>query len=402
MSRISRISLITLALLLIPVVAGAQNASSELRESQQRLERIRQEKQQLQRELDQLKSRVRDAAREAANIAKQREVSASALRELDYQAEVINFDVEKTTRELALTHAKLRERNSTMNERLRSIYKRGELHAVRVLLSAEDFGDLMNRYKYLHLIMVNDRLMVVQVSRLEKQLEQQELELRASLAQLESLRREKQDEVRQLEALQGRQVRSLAQFRERERATSGKLEQLLKDEARIAGVITDLERRRKEDERRGVRVPSSANMSTRDLGALDWPVEGDLVFRFGPEQRPNGVTLRYNGIGIAAPAGTMVKAVEAGTVEIAGLLEGYGPSVVVGHGGGYYTLYLRLKSIAVRANQRIAAGQIVGTLGGEGTPEGPHLEFQVRTPSASGAPTPVDPLNWLRARAGTR
>jgi murein DD-endopeptidase MepM/ murein hydrolase activator NlpD len=97
-----------------------------------------------------------------------------------------------------------------------------------------------------------------------------------------------------------------------------------------------------------------------------------------------------------------VKAVEAGTVEIAGQLEGYGPSVVVGHGGGFYTLYLRLRGIAVKVGQTVAAGQVVGSVGGGATPEGPHLEFQVRTPSASGAPTPVDPLNWLRARAGAR
>ncbi|MGQ0561895.1 MAG: murein hydrolase activator EnvC family protein [Gemmatimonadota bacterium] len=382
--------------------AAAQNTASELRESQLRLERIRQEKLELQRELDQLKSRVRDASREAANVKKQRAASASALRELDYQADVIYADVENTTRQLALTHAQLRERNAAMHERLRSVYKMGKLHTVKVLLSAENFGDLLSRYKYLHLITVNDQLMVTEVAHLQKQLEQQELELKQSLAQLESLRQEKQEEVRQLERLEGRQVRTLAQFRERERATSGKLEQLLKDEARIAGVITDLERRRMEEERRGVRTATKASISTRDLGALDWPVEGELVFRFGPETKPNGVVLRYNGIGIAAPAGSIVKAVEAGTVEIAGPLEGYGPSVVVGHGGGYYTLYLRLRTVAVKAGQDITAGQVIGTVGGEATPEGPHLEFQVRTPSASGAPSAVDPLNWLRARAGPR
>jgi murein hydrolase activator len=389
-------------LLVFSIPASAQNTASELRESQLRLEKIRVEKQTLQRELDQLKSRVRDASREAANLKQQRAASANALKELDYQAEVINTDVENTTRQLALSHAKLRERISTMNERLRAIYKRGKLHTVRVIFTAENFGDLLNRYKYLHLVTLNDRLMVTDISRLEKQLEAQELELKESLAQLESLRQEKYEEVRQLEQLEGKQVRTLAQFREREKATSGKLEQLLKDEARLAGVITDIERRRKEEERRGVRAPVNASISTRDLGALDWPVDGNLLFRFGPERKPNGVVLRYNGIGIAAPAGTPVKAVEAGTIEVAGPLEGYGPSVVVGHGGGYYTLYLRLRSVAVKPGQKIVAGQVVGAVGGDGTPEGAHLEFQVRTPSASGAPAAVDPLNWLRARAGTR
>lgn len=399
---IQRFALALACALACPAMAQAQNATTELRESQQRLEKIRQEKLALQRDLDQLKSSVRDASREAANVKKQRDASSEALRELDYQAEVINADVENTTRQLALSHAKLRERSTLMNERLRTIYKRGKLHTVRVLLTAEDFGDLMNRYKYLHLITVNDRLMVQDVARLEKQLEVQEQELKLSLTQLEVLREDKLAEVRQLEQLEGKQVRTLAQFRAREKATSGKLEQLLKDEARLAGTISDIERRRKEEERRGTRAPATANINTRDLGALDWPVEGELVFKFGPERKPNGVVLRYNGIGIAAAAGSPVKAVEAGTIEIAGTLEGYGQSVVVGHGGGFYTLYLRLRSVGVKAGQKIAAGQIVGTVGGDNTPEGAHVEFQVRTPSASGAPTPVDPLNWLRARAGTR
>ena len=376
----------------------AQQSSTELRESQQRLERIRQERVQLQQELAGLQSRVRDAAREAQNIARQRAASESAMRELDYQAEVINNDMLRTTRELALTHARLRERTDALHERLRSIYKRGKLHTVRVLMSAESFGDVLRRYKYLHLIALNDRLIVNEVRGLESDLQVQEQELRESQAQLESLRIEKAQELRQLEAIAGRSNRTLRQFREQERVTTSRIAQLAKDEARLANVISDLEKRRLASGN----TNRTGNISTRDLGALSWPVDGDLVFRFGPQRKPNGVVLRYNGIGIAAPAGTDVKAVEAGTVEIAGPLEGYGQSVVIGHGAGYYTLYLRLRSIGVRAGTRVATGQVVGAVGGEGSPEGAHLEFQVRTPGPGGSPTPVDPLNWLRSRAGGR
>ncbi len=398
MSITARAAIFATLLLSTTATAAFAQQSNELRESQIRLERIRQERQQLQRELEALQSRVRDAAREAQNIARQQAASESALRELDYQAEVINNDVVRTSRELALTHARLGERTDALHERLRSIYKRGKLHTVRVLLSAESFGDVLRRYKYLHLIALNDRMIVAEVKKLEADLEAQELALRESQSQLEALRIEKSLELRELERVAGRQSRTLRQFREQERVTTTRIAQLAKDEARLAGVIADLEKRRLASgnaNRAGV-------ISTRDLGALDWPVEGELVFRFGPERRPNGVVLRYNGIGIAADPGTSVKAVEAGTVELAGPLEGYGQSVVIGHGAGYYTLYLRLNSVAVRPGQRITSGQILGTVGGEGTPEGPHLEFQVRTPGAGGAPAPVDPLNWLRARAGAR
>jgi septal ring factor EnvC (AmiA/AmiB activator) len=372
--------------------------NTELRESQQRLEKIRQERQALQQELEQLRSRVRDASREAQNIARQRAASESALRELDYQAEVINAGVDSITRELDQTHARLRERTAALHARLRSIYKRGKLHTMRVLFSAESFGDVLRRYKYLHLIALNDRMILTDVKRLEERQQFQEQELRRSLTQLDNLRLEKNDELRQIERLFGRQSRELREFREQEKVTVGRIEQLAKDEARVASLIADLEKRRLA----GSNAARAGTISTRDLGNLNWPVEGNLVFRFGPQRRPNGVVLRYNGIGIAAAPGTTVKAVESGTVEVAGVLEGYGQSVVIGHGAGYYTLYLRLRSIAVQPGQRVPAGQVLGTVGGEGTPEGPHLEFQVRTPGIGGAPAAVDPLNWLRARAGAR
>ena len=393
----SKLILVAAALLVCAAPLYAQQ-NTELRESQQRLEKIRQERQQLQAELEALKSRVRDASREAQVIARQRAASESAMRELDYQAEVINANVDSINGELTATHMRLASRTQALNERLRSIYKRGKLHTVRVLLSAESFGDVLRRYKYLHLITLNDKMMVSEVKQLELNLQRQEQELRRSLQQLDNLRIEKNEELRQLEALYGRSSRTLRQFREQERATSGRIDQLAKDEARLSGVIADLERRRLS----GANAARSGSISTRDLGALNWPVEGNLVFRFGPERRPNGVVLRYNGIGIAAAAGTNVRAVEGGTVEVAGVLEGYGQSVVIGHGAGYYTLYLRLKTVGVRTGQRVVPGQVLGTVGGEGTPEGPHLEFQVRTPGIGGSPVAVDPLNWLRARAGVR
>ena len=170
----SRSKLIVAAALLLcaPPLHAQQN--TELRESQQRLEKIRQERQQLQAELEALKSRVRDASREAQVIARQRATSESAMRELDYQAEVINANVDSINGELTATHMRLTNRTQALNERLRSIYKRGKLHTVRVLLSAESFGDVLRRYKYLHLIALNDKMMVSEVKDLELNLQRQE------------------------------------------------------------------------------------------------------------------------------------------------------------------------------------------------------------------------------------
>lgn len=397
------------ALLLGLAATGAAQDSMqvELRDSRLRLQEIRNERERLRREMRDIEGRVRDVSSELANIERQVQVSASAIRELEFQSVTLSANVDRITRELVRTRDRLRERSVLLNGRLRSIYKRGPLHAVQVLLTAESFSDLMNRYKYLHLVAVYDRMLLEEIRSLEHALTLQDAELKASLGQLERLRAERMSEFAQLQVMESQHEEALRGYRSRARRAEGQLEQLARDEARVAGLIANLEERRREAERRRVVSGGTPNragsLSTEDLGNLSWPVDGRLVYRFGRDRQPNGVILRRNGIGIAAPVGTPVRAVEAGTVVLATHMEGYGPGVVISHGDGYYSLYLYLRELRVQEGQDVTAGTTLGTVGGESTAEGAHLFFRVHAPvRGSAQPVPVDPLNWLRARPATR
>jgi murein hydrolase activator len=386
-----------------PALAQEADLQQQLRDSQQRLEQVRRERAALQQQMERLRTRVHTTASELSNIERQVRVSATALEEIEFQSTTLTGRVDEVTGELIRARDRLRERHAVLLRRLRSIYMRGPLNSLEVLLSARTFGDLLNRYKYLHLIALYDRLLVEEIQTLERDLVSRDNELRRSLNELQRLRDEKLQEFAQLQFLETQQERALRDARAQERTTQGRIDQLAQDEARLAGVLEDLERRRIEEERRRTvagAAPAAANLTTADMGSLAWPVEGQIVYRFGREQRPNGVVLRWNGIGIGAPAGTPVQVVEAGTVMMAGPFEGYGPTVIVSHGGGYYTLYHYLQNVAVREGEAVRAGQVIGRVGGQNTPEGPHIEFQVRAPISGGLPQPVDPLGWLRGRSG--
>jgi murein hydrolase activator len=406
MSAVMRLASVLLATgvlsLALPSGGTAQqnDIQRDLRESQLKLDSIQAERQRLQREMETLQNRVRDASRELVNIERQQEASRSALMELDFQAELLTESVERATREHNATRSRLAQRTDDLHARLRSIYKRGRMHSVQVILAAQSFSDLLNRYKYLNLMAIYDRMVVQEFTRLEQQLARQELEMRESLQRLEALRQEKSAEVAQLERAESQRQATLRQFRQQESRTASRLDELEREQQRLAGAIADLERRRREAEASSATPNLPASISTRDLGTLNWPVNGNVLYRFGPDRRPNGIVLKHQGIGIAAPAGTAVAAVESGVVEFAGPFPGYGPTVIISHGGGYRTLYLYLQTIEVEVNQVIRAGQGIGTVGGERTAEGAHIEFQVRVP-IDGAIEPVDPLAWLRARAGT-
>lgn len=398
---IGLLALLSMAVL-VPAQAGAQQdtVQAQIRASQERLEEVRAERRQLQREMEQLQGQARDISGEIRNIERQVNASAEALQELDYQTAALAASVGDITHRLIRTRDRLKERSVVLKQRLRSIYKQGPLHTARVLLSAASFGDLLNRYKYLHLISVHDRMLLGEISGLEEELVRQERDLTQSLSQIERLRDEKRSEFAQLQYLEQSRERSLTTVQARVSATVGRIAQLEEDERRLNRVVEEMERKRLEAERRRAAAGVAASTATLDadaLGQLDWPVEGPLLYRFGPERRPNGVTLRRNGIGIAAKAGTPVRVVRSGTVVVAEPMEGFGPGVVISHGAGYYTLYLYLGEIRVQEGQEVAAGHVLGTVG-SGPEEGPHLYLQIHAPMRGTSPVPVDPLPWLTAR----
>ncbi len=397
--RFPAIPLLLAGLLIGPtsVLAQAEDLRREILESQRRLEELRAERELLQRELSNLEGRVRDVSGDLANVERQISASRSALGEVEFQVDAIADEIETTSRDLVLTRERLRADAAVLNRRLRDIYKRGPLHEAQVVLGAASFSDLLTRYRYLRLIAAHDRALLERVQELERELVVQNEDLQNQMADLGRLRQTRLGEVASLRSVEQQHRRVLENYRTQERRAGSRLEGLNSDEARLARLVVDLEARRIRAERRAA-SGDAPTLTAEHAGSLEWPVDGELIYRFGRERRPNGIVLRWNGIGIRAAVDAPVRAVRAGTVVLAGPFEGYGPTVVLSHGGGYYTLYLYLQEIGVIQGRRVEAGQVVGTVGGSDTPEGPHVEFQVRAPASEGPPQATDPLQWLRPR----
>ena len=136
--------------------------------------------------------------------------------------------------------------------------------------------------------------------------------------------------------------------------------------------------------------PTPAPNATAGV-ALDWPVRGDILRRFGPV----GLGERNNGVNIGAPAGAEVRAAAAGRVGYVGDdLAGQGLTVLVVHRDGWRTVYGHLGSAVVRDGADIQAGQQIGTVGvtaGDGRPSIHFETWRMR----GDEPTAIDPLTVL-------
>jgi len=120
---------------------------------------------------------------------------------------------------------------------------------------------------------------------------------------------------------------------------------------------------------------------------MRWPVRGKVISAFGPKS--NG--LKNEGINIAVPEGTSVRAAGDGVVAYAGNeLKGYGNLVLIRHDDGYVTAYAHAKELFVKRGDTVKRGDVIAKAGQTGSVSSPQLHFEVR----KGA-TALDPLKFL-------
>ena len=144
-----------------------------------------------------------------------------------------------------------------------------------------------------------------------------------------------------------------------------------------------------------VRMASPVETSAEDVNpnglngapAFRWPTRGRVINNFGA--KVNGST--NDGIDLAVPEGTQVRAADDGVVAYAGNeLKGYGNLVLVRHSNGFVTAYANASELLVKRNDQVHKGQVILKSGQTGNAANPQLHFEIRKNSA-----PVDPMQFL-------
>ena len=378
----------------------AQQTARDLQESRQRLQDIRAERDRLQRQQQMLQGQVHDVEDELDNIERQKQSTSRIVMEIERQIDGLTSQVDQASTELVLAQDNLAERKAVLERRLVDIYKRGPLYTWKVLLTAESFGDLLRRYKYLYLSSEQDRALVADVQRLRDRVGRQRTQIVSVREELDASREDREQELRRYSSLADQRERRLSTLQRSSRANEQRLVQLEKDASRLNNVLAALEKAARDEAARNRRATSApatpvpGALTTASIGRLDWPVDGRIVYRFGRDTLPGGGVIRWNGVGIAAAPGTPVHAVEAGRVRLVDVMGTYGLTVILEHGNGYYSIYSHLQGAAVKAGDDVRKGQVLGAVGGENSDYGPHLHFEIRGENQMA----MDPEDWLRRR----
>lgn len=358
---------------------------------------------QTKEDLAKVRDRIRNLEKQTRQDRAKRSELDKQLRDAETAASRTRQALAATRRELAQAQRRLTELNQQADDtranlerqraalagQLRLAHMTGGSERVRALFNQEDPAEIGRRLTWLaYLAQSRSELLgSIQASleALERDLEavtEQEAALAAleerrsgQLAELDGSRQQRAAVVARLDAQVKGQNRQLA----RARTEAASLERVLRDLERAAA------RARQE-----ARVPDKAPSTPatgKPLGKGRWPVAGAMLADFG--QPRAGGQMRWDGVLIAAPAGTAVRTVRAGKVVYADWLPGLGMLMVVDHGGGYLSLYGHNQDLSRSVGDRVAAGDLLAHVGDTGGQARPALYYEVRRNGR-----PINPRQW--------
>ena len=389
------ISLATLSL--AATLPAAADPYEELQENQQRQAQLEAKIGRLEAESTRLSGRVQNADASVAEAQAKVDILDRELSKLNRKLERVRANLEEAQKRMALLSAELQDILGRLGSRMdaytgRAVasYKAGPAAYLEGILSSHSFSELIDRFEYFSSALLMDSELVGEIEilreateRRRNEVEEKEVEIARAKASLEedrsaiaSVRAQRAEVLEARRAYLG-EKRSLLSAVESNKSRAQKiLAQLEADSSRIRSLL-------------------SAGASTGVVlggGQLVWSTAGPLTSSYGYRTHPIfGDERLHTGIDIGAPYGAQVVAADSGTVSYAGVMSGYGNTVVVDHGGGLATVYAHLSSFSAGTGQSVGRGTPIAAVGCTGYCTGTHLHFEVRVNGS-----PVDPIPYLQ------
>ncbi len=340
------------------------------------LNKINQERDNLSKQLSQGKAKSSQLASQIKSLEQSIYSSQLTINQLETEINSTKAEITQALADLEVKEKELQEQNADLNDRLRAMYKNGEVGMLSVLLGSASVSDFMTNMDIVQRIYNADANLLAQLQYQYEVLEEERNNLLALKSKLET----------QQTNLQEKKTAMAAQKTE----VAAKKGEVDKDNAVLESQIDDLN---KEADALIAQILSLQGTDGYVGGSMIWPAEAStrITSPFGNRLHP--ILKKYKmhtGIDIGAAGGTNILAANAGVVIQAGYNSSYGYMVMIDHGGGIVTLYAHSSKLLVKKGDVVKRGQVIAKVGSTGMSTGNHLHFEVRKDGKY-----VNPLNYV-------
>tara|TARA_B100001113_G_scaffold62816_1_gene47934 strand:- start:11608 stop:12804 length:1197 start_codon:yes stop_codon:yes gene_type:complete len=367
----------------------------ELRYQNEAINSLKTEIKQLRSKIKSAESRERSASSRILSLDEEISLTAKLIRSLKNEEEKTRKKIIQLKTDILKNENELDALRSRYKKRVVNSYLKGQLTDLERVFSSTTWRQAMYRTKYLKIISDIEKKIVNQIEKLLIQIGKQKLELEAVLRQNLKLARDKEQQINSFRNMRIDREKELNSIRNDKKALANyigekeagvqQLENIIKkvleDKARFEREL----RIRKQQE--ALRTKSFKALK----GQLPWPAEGRIIARFGRQWNSKLKTTTENpGVDIKGQPGSAIRSILGGIVTTITYIRGYGTTLIIDHGGGFYTVYSHVTNIQTAVDSQVRNGDVIAYMGDSGSINGSKLHFEIW-----GKGQKLDPEKWL-------
>lgn len=390
-----RLFIISAFLLLLSAGVYAQDVSTQ----QQRREKLEREIAIIDKQLAANASQSRSLDNDLVLIRKKISNRKALVADSDRQIRQYSDSIYLTNLAINRINARIDTLTAHYSRLVLSAYKNRDTRVwYMYMFASENLGQAFRRFGYFRNLSTTMKNEATRIKEMKEELRLKKERLAVLKKEAESVKAERVkelDRLKQDEAKASSVIKKLQKDKKSyQRQIENKKKEINKINREIARIIAEAmktdDQKAKDKKKTEVDMKLDAEFS-KNKGKLPWPADGPVVGRFGKHYHPVYKNLQLppnNGVDIALSKGSGVNSVFEGTVTQVFVMPGYNQCILIQH-GNYFTLYCKLKTVSVKAGDKVKVGQEIGKI--DTINSQTQLHFEVWK-----GKTPQDPETWLK------
>ena len=370
----------------------------ELKEQNSAIQSLRNEIEATKKRIQSEGKKEKSSARRVSNLSEEISLLQRLLKEIDKEEELLVADISRTEKQIKKSEKELDTLRVRYSRRLTKMYKKGQLSNLEKILSSTSWRQAVYRTKYLKIISDIDQKTHDTIRSLLVEIGKQKLGLETVLRKKRKLKRDRKQTLSSLRNKKRKEQRELAKIRQSQKELKIYLTEkqagVIQLETIIKKIQDDIDRAEREARIRQQQQALQSKSFPKLKGQLAWPAEGRVITKFGRQWNPKLKTTTENpGIDIKGKPGSEVQAVLGGIVTTITFIRGFGTTIIIDHGSGFYTVYSHVTNVQTNQDSQVRAGDVIAYMGDSGSINGSQLHFEIY-----GQGVKLNPEKWLRKR----
>jgi|TARA_B110000914_G_C15503784_1_gene467225 septal ring factor EnvC (AmiA/AmiB activator) len=393
--------IIILAIVLVPLCWAQKDSmdyNQELKAQSNAIQSLRNEIEATKKRIQSESRKEKSSVRRVSNLSEEVSLLQRLLKEIKKEEKLLVADISRTGKQIAQSEIELDTIRVRYARRLVKMYKKGQLSNLEKIFSSTSWRQAVYRTKYLKIISDLDQKTHNTIRSLLIEIGRQKLSLESALRKKRRLKKDREKTLSQVRDKKRREQRELTKIRRSQKDLKTYLTEKQAGVKQLEAIITkireDIDRVEREDRIRRQQRSLKAKEFPKLKGQLAWPAEGRVITKFGRQWNPKLKTTTENpGIDIKGKPGSEVRVVLGGIVTTITFIRGFGTTIIVDHGNGFYTVYSHVTNVEINEDSEVRGGDVIAYMGDSGSINGSQLHFEVW-----GEGKILDPEKWLQKK----